>query len=58
MHSPEICRAQMEECKTLLSSAESQAETTVLNLLVRNWRNIAGQTERYTELVRGRPPKE
>jgi hypothetical protein len=48
----------MDECKVLLSSAESQAETTVLNLLVRNWRNIAGQTERYTELVRARPPKE
>jgi hypothetical protein len=48
----------MEECKHLLSSAENQAETTVLNLLVRNWRNIAGQTERYAELVRNRPPKE
>jgi hypothetical protein len=47
----------MEQCKTLLSSAETQAEKTVLNLLIRNWRNIAGQTERYTELVRARPPK-
>jgi hypothetical protein len=58
MHSPESCRAQMAECKNLLSSAKSQAETTVLKLLVRNWRNIAGQTERYIELVRQRPPKE
>jgi hypothetical protein len=57
MYSSESCRAQMAECKDLLSSAESQAETTVLNLLVRNWRNMAGQTERYTELVRSRPPK-
>jgi hypothetical protein len=57
MYTSQSCRAQMEECKYLLSSAESQAETTVLNLLVRNWRNIASQTERYTELVRERPPK-
>ena len=57
MYSSESCRAQMAECKNLLSSAESQAETTVLNLLVRNWRNMAGQTERYTELARNRPPK-
>jgi hypothetical protein len=57
MYDSESCRAQMAECKNLLSSAESQAETTVLNLLVRNWRNMAGQTERYTELVRNRPPK-
>jgi hypothetical protein len=47
----------MAECKNLLSSAENQAETTVLNLLVRNWRNIAGQTDRYRELVRDRPAK-
>jgi hypothetical protein len=41
----------MEECKDLLSSAENQAETTVLNGLIRNWRSIANQTERYTDLV-------
>jgi hypothetical protein len=57
MYSSESCRAQMAECKKLLSSAESRAETTVLNLVVRNWRNMAGQTERYIELVRNRPPK-
>ena len=58
MYSSESCRTQMDECKVLLSSAESQAETTVLNLLVRNWRNIASQTDRYTDLVRNRLPKE
>ena len=58
MYSSESCRAQMAECKNLLSSAENKAETTVLNLLVRNWRNIASQTERYNELVRSRPLKE
>jgi hypothetical protein len=47
----------MDECKGLLSSSKSQAETTVLNLLVRNWRNIANQTDRYTELMRSRLPK-
>jgi hypothetical protein len=55
MYSPESCRARMEQCRDLLSSAESQAETTVLNLLVRGWRNIANQTDRYTDLVRSRP---
>jgi hypothetical protein len=30
----------------------------VLNLLVRNWRSIANQTDRYTELIRSRLPKE
>jgi hypothetical protein len=58
MYSSESCRAQMTECKNLLSSAENQAETTVLNLLVRNWRNIAGQTDRYKELVRNRPEEQ
>ena len=58
MYSSESCRVQMEECKNLLQSAESQAETTVLNLLVRNWRNMANQTDRYKELVRNRSWKE
>ena len=58
MYNSKSCRAEMEECKGLLPSAESQAEATVLNLLVHNWRNIANQTDRYTELVRNRPPKE
>jgi hypothetical protein len=57
MYSPESCRTEMEQYKTLLLSAESQAEKTVLNLLVRNWRNIAGQIERYLELVRETPPQ-
>lgn len=58
MYSPENCRAQMAECENRLSSVESPAERTVLNLLVRNWRNIASQTERYNDLVRHKPPKE
>jgi hypothetical protein len=58
MYTSESCRAQMAESKNLLSSAESQAETTVLNLLLRNWRDIAGQTDRYNELGRNRFPKE
>lgn len=41
-----------------MSSAASQAEATVLNLLVRNWRNIANHTERYADLVRNKPAKE
>jgi hypothetical protein len=57
MCSSEDCRAQME-CKRLLLSAQSNAEKTVLNLLIRNWRNIAGQTERYAELVREKLAKE
>jgi hypothetical protein len=57
MYSPKNCRAEMEECERLLLLAESQAEATVLNLLVRNWRIIAGQTERYNDLVHERPLK-
>lgn len=52
MYSSESCRAQMAECKNLLSSAESR-----LTYLT-SWSAIGGcQTERYTELVRNRPPK-
>jgi hypothetical protein len=58
MYSSESCRAQMQECKDLLSLAGSQAEATVLNLLIRNWRNIANQTDRYAELVRNKLSKE
>jgi hypothetical protein len=54
MYSSLNCRAQMEQCKNLLLAAESQAEKTVLKLLIRNWRNIAGQTDRYNDLVRDR----
>jgi hypothetical protein len=57
MYGPESCRTEMEQCKTLLLSAESHAEHTVLTLMVRNWRNIAGQTERYLALARERPPQ-
>lgn len=58
MYSSESCRAEMAECKNLLSSAQNQAEKTVLTLLWRNWRNIAVQTDRYAELVRSRPSEE
>jgi hypothetical protein len=47
----------MEECHGLLSSADSQAEKTVLNLLVRNWRIIANQVDRYKELAQIRRVK-
>jgi hypothetical protein len=54
MYSSENCRRQMVECKTLLSSSETAAETTVLKLLVSSWRTIANQTDRYTEQLRSR----
>lgn len=57
MYTSADCRSQMEECHGLLSSADSQAEKTVLNLLVRNWRIIANQVDRYTELAQIRRVK-
>ena len=58
MLSSESCQEQMQQCKELLTFAGSQAEATVLNLLIRNWQNIATQIDRYTELVRNKGSNE
>jgi hypothetical protein len=54
MDSADHCRDQLAECRRLLLLAHSEAEATVLKLLVRSWRMIANQTDRYVELVGAR----
>jgi hypothetical protein len=54
MDSADHCRDQLAECRRLLVSAHSEAEATVLKLLVRSWRMTANQTDRYVDLVDAR----
>jgi hypothetical protein len=54
MDSADHCRDQLAECCRLLPLARSEAETTVLKLLVRSWRMTANQTDRYAELIDAR----
>jgi hypothetical protein len=54
MDSTEHCRSQLAECRTLISLAQSEAEATVLKLLIRSWGMIANQTDRYAELLDAR----
>jgi hypothetical protein len=54
MDSTEHCRSQLAECRRLMSLAQSEAEATVLKLLVRSWGMIANQTDRYADLIQAR----
>jgi hypothetical protein len=54
MDSADHCREQLSECSRVLILAHSEAEATVLKLLVRSWRMTANQTDRYVELVYAR----
>ena len=54
MDTADHCRDQLAECRRLLPLAHSEAETTVLKLLVRSWRMTANQTDRYVELIDAR----
>ena len=51
MYSAECCRAQLAECRKLLPLAQGQAETTVLTTLIRSWKMIANQMDRYEVIV-------
>jgi hypothetical protein len=52
MDSAEHCRIQAEECRRLLALAQSEAEISVLTYLSRSWVMIAGQIDRYLEIVK------
>jgi hypothetical protein len=54
MDSAEHCRMQSEECRRLLASAQNEAEASVLTYLSRSWLMIAGQIDRYVEIVKNR----
>ena len=54
MDSSDHCRANLAECRGLLPSAQNDAEATVLKTLVRSWKMIANQLDRYAELMDAR----
>jgi hypothetical protein len=46
------CRTQAEECHRLMLVAESGAEATILTSLMRIWKMIANQTDRYVAIMK------
>jgi hypothetical protein len=52
MDNAEHCLIQAQECRRLLTLAQSEAVASVLKNLSRNWVMIANQTDRYAEIVR------
>jgi hypothetical protein len=54
MDSAQHCRDQSAECRRLVKSAQSEAEALALKFISRSWLGLAGQIDRYNELVRKR----
>ncbi len=54
MDSAEHCRVQAEECRRQLALAQNEAEISILTYLSRSWVMIAGQIDRYVEIVKNR----
>jgi hypothetical protein len=54
MDSAEHCRVQAEECRRQLALAQNEAEIAILTYLSRSWVMIAGQIDRYVEIVKNR----
>jgi hypothetical protein len=52
MDRAERCRAQADECPRLLLLATSGAEATILTSLMRSWKMIANQTDRYVAIMK------
>jgi len=46
------CRAQADECHRLMLLAQSGAEATILTSLMRSWKMIANQTDRYLAIMK------
>jgi len=46
------CRTQADECHRLLLLAQSGAEATILTSLMRSWKMIANQTDRYVAIMK------
>jgi len=46
------CRAQSDECHRLMLLAQSGAEATILTSLMRSWKMIANQTDRYVAIMK------
>ena len=54
MDSAQHCRDQSAECRRLMKLAQSEVEAQVLKNLSQSWSRLAGQIDRYNELVRNR----
>jgi hypothetical protein len=54
MDSAQHCLDQSAECRRLMKLAQSEVEARVLKNLSQSWSRLAGQIERYNELVRNR----
>jgi hypothetical protein len=54
MDSAQHCLDQSAECRRLMKSAQSEVEAKVLKNLSQSWSRLAGQIDRYNELVRNR----
>jgi hypothetical protein len=54
MDSAEHCLDQSAECRRLMKLAQSEVEAQVLKNLSQSWSRLAGQIDRYNELVRNR----
>jgi hypothetical protein len=52
MDSAEHCRMQSEECRRLLALAQNEAEASALKYLSHTWLMIAGQIDRYREIMK------
>ena len=52
MDSAERCRMQAEECRRQLVLPQSEASARLLTNLSRTWVVIAGQIDRYVEIVK------
>ena len=46
------CRAQADECHRLMLLAQSGAQATILTSLMRSWKMIANQTDRYVAIMK------
>jgi hypothetical protein len=54
MDSVQHCLDQSAECRRLMKLAGSEAEAYALKHLARSWLGLAGQIDRYNELMRNR----
>ncbi len=52
MNEASRCRIQAEECHRLMLLAQSGAEATILTSLMRSWKMIANQTDRYVAIMK------
>jgi hypothetical protein len=54
MDSAQHCLDQSAECRRLMKLAQSEVETQVLRNLSQSWLRLAGQIDRYNEIMRNR----